>query len=152
MRVTIIAVGKWKKSPEYDLFTTYQKRCGWQITLCEVMEKKPLSGDQLKDKEADLITAQIPTGATVIAMDERGKNLTSPQLAQKIGTWQSNGVSSLAFIIGGADGLSQSLRQRADFLLSLGALTWPHMLVRPLLAEQLYRCEKILTGHPYHKI
>lgn len=152
MKITIIAVGKWKQCPEYDLFTTYTKRCGWDITLCEVMEKKPLPEQHLKDRECDLITAQIPTGATVIALDERGKNLTSPQLAEKISTWQSGGVSSLAFVIGGAFGLSETLRQRADLVLSFGALTYPHMLVRPLIAEQLYRCESIIKGHPYHKI
>lgn len=152
MKITIIAVGRWKSSPEYDLFTTYQKRCGWQIRLCEVFEKKPLSGEYLKEREAELISAQIPVGAMVIALDERGKNMTSPALAKQIGVWQNDGVSSLVFIIGGAGGLWDSLRHRADFLLSFGALTWPHMMVRPMLAEQLYRCEKILSGHPYHKI
>ena len=152
MKITIIAVHKWKKSPEKELFDTYVKRCGWHVSLIEVEEKRPLSGDELKEREADLLLNAVPSGATVVALDERGKNITSPAFAQKIGDWQVDGVSHIAFIIGGADGLSERVRQQCQLLLSFGTLTWPHMLVRPLLAEQIYRAEKILQGHPYHKV
>ena len=152
MKITVIAVGKWKQSPEKDLFDTYTKRCGWHVSLIEVEEKRPLSGGELKEKEADLLLNAVPDGATLVALDERGKNITSPQFAKKISDWQVDGLSHIAFIIGGADGLAERVRQQSQFLLSFGALTWPHMLVRALLAEQIYRCEKIIQGHPYHKV
>ena len=87
----------------------------------------------------------------VIALDERGKNLTSADLARKLGQWRDEGRADVAFLIGGADGHGPGVKERADLVLSLGAMTWPHMLVRALLAEQLFRAQCILEGHPYHR-
>ena len=151
MRLTLLAVGRAKAGPERSLFDHYAGRITSPFTLKEVEERKPLSGALLKSREADLLSAQIPNGAMIIALDERGKNLTSPEFATHIGRWRDDGISNLAFIIGGADGLDETLRRRADLILSLGKLTWPHMLVRGLLAEQIYRAQCILAGHPYHR-
>tara|TARA_B100000965_G_C19350800_1_gene651709 strand:+ start:37 stop:507 length:471 start_codon:yes stop_codon:yes gene_type:complete len=152
MRITIIAVGRRRQGPEQDLFEQYKGRLPWPLDLKLVEEKKPLSGDALKMREAELLTAALPDGATVVAMDERGKSLASPDFADRLGAWRDDGVRDLVFLIGGAVGLAEEMRKRADMVLSLGKQTWPHQLVPALLAEQLYRGHAILTGHPYHRV
>jgi 23S rRNA (pseudouridine1915-N3)-methyltransferase len=97
------------------------------------------------------LLAAIPDKAKIIALDERGTSLTSVQLAKKIETWRDEGFADMAFLIGGADGHDPSIRDKADLILNLGTLTWPHMLVRVLIAEQLWRAHSILSGHPYHR-
>lgn len=154
MRCHLIAVGKGAKAaPEKAIFDTYAGRLTppFSLALREVEEKKRLDGPALKAREADLLLAAVPDGACVVALDERGKSLTSRQVADKIGDWRDHGVRDLAFLIGGADGLHESVRARADLVLNLGTLTWPHMLVRALIAEQVFRVQCILTGHPYHR-
>lgn len=151
MRISIIAVGRAKRGPERDLFEFYSGRAGWPLTLIEVEERRPLSGDERKAREAELITAKIPSGATLVAMDERGDDLSSRKFAKLLGDWQDAGTSDVAFIIGGADGLAESLRGQARQTIRFGRATWPHMLVRPMLAEQIYRARQILDGHPYHR-
>ncbi|MEQ8227388.1 MAG: 23S rRNA (pseudouridine(1915)-N(3))-methyltransferase RlmH [Rhodospirillales bacterium] len=152
MRITIIAVGRRKQGPEQDLFDQYKGRLPWPLDLKLVEEKKPLSGDALKAREADLLLAALPDGATVIALDERGTSDTSPKFAERLSAWRDDGARDLAFLIGGADGLAEEVRTRARFVMSLGKQTWPHQLVPALLAEQLYRAHAILTGHPYHRV
>jgi 23S rRNA (pseudouridine1915-N3)-methyltransferase len=98
-----------------------------------------------------LLADAVPKGATIIVLDQRGKTLSSEDFATRLGRWQDEGVGDLAFIIGGADGLDPAWRQRAALVLSLGAMTWPHVLARVMLAEQLYRAQSILAGHPYHR-
>ena len=95
--------------------------------------------------------AAVPDGAIAVALDAGGQPLDSEALAARIGRWQDSGTRDLAFVIGGANGLAPAVLQRADFTLSLGALTWPHMLVRAMLCEQVYRAGSILSGHPYHR-
>lgn len=151
MRIHLIAVGRAKRGPEKDLFDTYSGRIRWPFQLHEVEEKRPLSGDELKVREAELLLGALPEGAVLVALDERGKPLGSEQLAGKIEGWRDGGAGDLAFMIGGADGLHDSIRKRADLILNFGALTWPHMLVRGMLAEQVYRAQQILAGHPYHR-
>jgi 23S rRNA (pseudouridine1915-N3)-methyltransferase len=102
--------------------------------------------------EAVLLERALPANATIIALDERGKLLKSPEFSTKISTYRDNGVSDLAFIIGGADGIAKSLRDRAAFRLSFGQMVWPHMLARVMLTEQLYRAASILAGSPYHRV
>ena len=97
------------------------------------------------------LLAAVPQGARLVALDERGKNLDSPAFAALMGRWQDDGLGDLAFAIGGPDGLSPAVLERADLTLSLGPMTWPHLLVRVLLVEQLYRAQSILDGHPYHR-
>lgn len=151
MRVHIVAVGRARRGPEKALFDAYAERIRWPFKLHEVEEKRPLSGAELKAREADLLLGAIPDGAVVVALDERGKALGSEELAARVGQWRDDGRGDLVFVIGGADGLDERVRARADLSLCFGKLTWPHMLVRGMLAEQVYRCQQILAGHPYHR-
>ncbi|KIN65513.1 Ribosomal RNA large subunit methyltransferase H [Sulfitobacter noctilucae] len=102
--------------------------------------------------EATLLTKAVPTGALICVMDERGKVETSPAFASRLGDWRDGGRSDVAFVIGGADGIDPALRARADHAVSFGKMVWPHMLVRVMLAEQLYRAASILSGGPYHRV
>lgn len=149
MRLLVVAVGRARAGPERALWEEFSGRLTPAIQLVEVESKRP--GPGLKDREAELLLKAIPEDATLVALDERGKTLTSEAFARQIAGWRDGGTGTLAFVIGGADGLADSVRKRARLLLSLGAMTWPHMLVRGLLAEQLYRADRILAGHPYHR-
>ncbi|AWK87406.1 23S rRNA (pseudouridine(1915)-N(3))-methyltransferase RlmH [Azospirillum thermophilum] len=151
MRLWLAAVGRSRGGPARDLYEEYAGRLGWPLTLREVEVKKRLPPDELKRQEAELLLSAIPAGAVVVALDERGRTITSEDFATRIGGWRDRGAGDIAFLIGGADGHGDAVRTRADFLLALGAMTWPHMLVRGMLAEQLYRAQQILAGHPYHR-
>lgn len=156
MRLHLCAVGRIRADqPERALLEDYQSRfnrTGRPLALgplheVEVEDKKGLG----MGAEADLLARVIPAGALIVAMDERGRSLTSPQFADHIARWRDSGRQDVAFLIGGADGLAPDLRARADASISLGAMVWPHMLVRVMLAEQLYRAATILAGSPYHR-
>lgn len=151
MRLWLAAVGRARGGPARDLYEEYAGRLTWPLTLKEVEVKKRLPPDELKRQEAELLLAAIPAGATVVALDERGKTMDSAAFAQRIGAWRDGGVADLAFLIGGADGHGEAVRRRADLLLAFGPMTWPHMLVRGMLTEQIYRAQQILAGHPYHR-
>lgn len=151
MRLWLAAVGRSRGGPARDLYEEYAGRLSWPLTLREVEVKKRLPPDELKRQEAELLLSAIPAGAVVVALDERGRTITSEDFAARIGGWRDRGAGDIAFLIGGADGHGDAVRTRADFLLALGAMTWPHMLVRGMLAEQLYRAQQILAGHPYHR-
>jgi 23S rRNA (pseudouridine1915-N3)-methyltransferase len=155
MRMTLIAVGRAKPGPVRDLYDHYAERLNHGLlgglSLKEVEERRPLPPDELKRCEAERLLAARPKGAQLIALDERGKTLASADFAALLGRWRDDGVQDLAFAIGGAGGLDDSVRQAAALTLALGPMTWPHLLTRALLAEQLYRAQSILTGHPYHR-
>jgi 23S rRNA (pseudouridine1915-N3)-methyltransferase len=151
MRLHIVAVGKLKAGPHAALARHYADRLAWPLAIREVEEKRPLPAPELREREAALLLAAVPPDAVLIALDERGKTLASAAFAQKLAAWRDSGTVELAFVIGGADGLSESVRQKAQLVLSLGAMTWPHLLVRGMLLEQLYRAQQILAGHPYHR-
>ncbi|OIQ92530.1 ribosomal RNA large subunit methyltransferase H [mine drainage metagenome] len=151
MRLILAAVGKGKAGPERALFEQYQGRLGWPLALKEVEEKRPLPVAERMAREAELLLAQVPAGAVIVALDERGRPQSSPAFAERLRGWRDEGRACIAFLIGGADGHDERVRGRADMLLSFGSMTWPHMLVRGLLAEQLYRAECILANHPYHR-
>jgi len=151
MRYHLIAVGRSRKGPEQMLFNQYVKRLVVPISLTEVEEKKNLNAEQLKTVQGKKLLTAIPTAAIVVALDEKGRSLGSREIAKKIEFWRNDGIPDLAFVIGGADGLHESVRGRADLLLSFGAMTWPHMLVRAMVVEQIYRSQTILSGHPYHR-
>ncbi len=151
MRLSLIAVGRDRDMAVETLVERYRERSPWPLTLQTVDVKKGLKGDALKAAEGDLLLARVPDGAKVVALDERGKDLTSIQLAVRLGGWRDGGSRDIAFLIGGADGFDARIRERADLVLRLGRLTWPHMMVRAMLAEQLYRAQMILNGHPYHR-
>ena len=155
MRMTLIAVGRAKPGPVRDLYEHYAERLGHGplggLRLKEVEERRPLAAVQLKRREAELLRAARPKGARLVALDECGKALTSGDFAALLARWRDDGVQDLAFAIGGADGLDASVREAAALTLGLGPMTWPHLLTRALLAEQLYRAQSILMGHPYHR-
>jgi len=152
MRIKIIAIGKAGRGPEQSLIDEYIRRLPWQAEVRELELKRPPSdAEQRKSREGELLLEAIPSGAAIIALDERGKNISSRDFAEKIDDFQGRAINTLVFIIGGADGLSAEVRNRADMLLSFGKLTWPHMMVRSMLAEQIYRAWSILAGHPYHR-
>jgi len=152
MKITVIAVGRAKSGPEKDLYDNYARRITLPFNLKEVEEKKPLSGAELKRREAELILARVPEGAMLVALDETGKTMTSPAFAKKLGEWRDESIRNVVFVIGGADGLDDSVRKRANLVICFGKMTWPHMLVRGMLAEQIYRGLTILAGHPYHRV
>ena len=150
-RITVLAVGRAKAGPLRETYQHYAGRLTWPLTLKEVEERRRLPAKQLMEREAELLLAALPRQASCIALDSRGAQLSSEAFAKLIATSCENGQSNIAFLIGGAEGLTKPLLARADKVLSLGAMTWPHLLVRTLLAEQLYRAQTILSGHPYHR-
>ena len=155
MKLRIIAVGRARSGPEKTLLETYAKRLTWPLGIDEVEEKRPLRSEALKAREAELLLATVEckkvSHRVVIALDEHGKTMGSCDFARRIGQLKDQGVGEIVFLIGGADGHGQAVLDRADLKLSLGAMTWPHMMVRAMLAEQLYRAQQILAGHPYHR-
>jgi 23S rRNA (pseudouridine1915-N3)-methyltransferase len=151
MRVTIGAVGRDRSGPARLLFDDYCNRCPWPIRLVEIAPRSALPLERRLAAEGEALWGAVPRGATVIALDERGRLLGSAALASRIAGWQRQGRNELAFLIGGADGLAPDVIGRAALVLALGRMTWPHRLVRLLLAEQLYRASTILAGHPYHR-
>jgi 23S rRNA (pseudouridine1915-N3)-methyltransferase len=133
----IIARGKIGRSPEAELVERYMKRISWPTKLTELSEKAPLPPSQ---------------GASItVLLDEKGKALSSMELAGKLEQWRDRGTRDVRFVIGAADGHSDEERSQADLLLSFGPATWPHLLVRAMLAEQLFRATSILANHPYHR-
>ncbi|MDH3242967.1 MAG: 23S rRNA (pseudouridine(1915)-N(3))-methyltransferase RlmH [Alphaproteobacteria bacterium] len=151
MRITLAAVGRAKAGPAHELYEFYAGRLAWPLTLKEVEERRALPPKALKAREAELLLAALPRGARLVALDETGRNLTSSQFAGLIGRWRDEGVQDVAIAVGGAEGLAETVREQADLVLALGAMTWPHLLVRGMIAEQLYRAQTILAGHPYHR-
>ncbi|WP_413207481.1 23S rRNA (pseudouridine(1915)-N(3))-methyltransferase RlmH [Rhodospirillum sp. A1_3_36] len=151
MKLILAAVGRARKGPERALFEHYVGRLKGGLPVLEVEEKRPLPPADRMAREADLLLAQIPSGAYVIALDERGETWTSERLAQDLDQRRLEARPAVVFAIGGADGHGEALKARADKLLSLGKMVWPHMLVRALVAEQLFRAQCISEGHPYHR-
>lgn len=138
MRLHIIARGRIARSPEADLVARYAKRITWPFTLTELAE----SGGTV---------APAPSPSREVLLDERGRQMSSEEFAALLGRWRDDGVREARFFIGAADGHGEAARARADLLLGFGAMTWPHLLARAMLAEQLWRATSILAGHPYHR-
>lgn len=155
MKVTVCAVGRLRAGPEKLLIDDYLLRFDrtgralglGPVSLLEVEDKK--GGGMAA--EAQLLARAVPDGAVLCVLDERGDLIGSPAFATRLGQWRDAG-RDLAFVIGGADGIDPGLRARADAALSFGPMVWPHMLVRVMLAEQLYRAASILAGAPYHRV
>ncbi len=155
MRVHICAVGRLRAGPERELLTDYLTRFD---RTGRVLGLGPAMQIEVEDKknmgmaaESILLERAIPGGALMVAMDERGQMLSSPEFARALAKWRDGGRQDLVFVIGGADGIDPALRAKADAAISFGAMVWPHMLVRVMLAEQLYRAATILGGGPYHR-
>jgi len=143
MKLTVLAIGKLR---------------GAHAELCAAYAKRLTGGFQMREltapsqkAESEALLAALPAKAFVVLMDERGKDLSSRELADKMKVWQEQAIADLVFIIGGADGLTDELRARGQFTLGLGHKTWPHKLARVMLIEQLYRAQQINAGHPYHR-
>lgn len=152
MNISLHAIGRMSAGPEADLLETYRKRLPWSFTVHEYEIKRPHSNTHTRmEQEAEKLLSAIPNGAAIIALDERGKTLPSRTFSDTLHGFQADNIRSIAFIIGGADGLAPAVRDKADMLIAFGAMTWPHMLVRAMLAEQLYRAWSIGAGHPYHR-
>jgi 23S rRNA (pseudouridine1915-N3)-methyltransferase len=151
VRVTVAAIGRDRVGPARELFEAYRKRSLWPLRLVEIAatSRQPLER-RLADEALRLVQA-VPEGALLVALDEHGRQLDSVAFAHRLGDWRDQGRSEIAFLIGGPDGLAASVLERADAVVALGPMTWPHRLVRVLLAEQLYRAQAILAGHPYHR-
>ena len=138
MLLHIVARGKIGRSPEAELVARYEKRIAWPFRLTEL----PEIGGKVPEPISPL---------RIVLLDERGKQLSSEQFAAILGRWRDEGVRETRFMLGAADGHSETERSGADLLLAMGAMTWPHLLARAMLAEQLYRATTILAGHPYHR-
>lgn len=151
MRITVAAVGRFRRGGLRDLYADYAARLSWPVTLQEVVARKAAAGAALRGEEGRLLAAALPGRALLICLDRSGRALSSEDFAARLGDWRDAGVQDVAFAIGGAEGLAPALLERAELRLSLGPMTWPHMLVRVLLMEQLYRAQTILAGHPYHR-
>ena len=155
MKVTICAVGKLRKGPELDLIHEYLDRFGkagrsfglGPAAILEVEDKRNLG----MEAEAVLLDRAVPAGSVLVTLDERGDLVSSPEFAVRLGGWR-DAARDVTFVIGGADGIAPALRAKADWSLSFGKMVWPHMLVRVMLAEQLYRAGQILAGTPYHRV
>ena len=150
MQLFIIAVGKARGSAEHRLAEEWLRRLPDGGSIREV-ESKIRVGAKRKDDEGRRLLKAMPDGAAIAILDPRGKDHSSEDLAALIGAWRDSGYGSAAFAIGGADGHATHVRQKADCTISFGRATWPHMLCRAMLAEQLYRASMILVGHPYHR-
>lgn len=163
MRLAVIAVGRLKDGPERELCERYRERAlalGRMMGLSgpeivEIAESRGRRPEERKREEAEAILAQVASAKTqpglLIALDERGRGLGSEAFASRIATARDAGTAHASFIIGGADGLSEDIRDRADLTLAFGTLTIPHQIVRALVLEQLYRAMTIIAGHPYHR-
>jgi len=152
MKIAVSAIGKIKNgSAEATLINDYIKRIPWQTNIYEYETKKKNKGETLKKEEAILLNSKLPTNGKRIVLDERGKLLSSSELAKIIHNWQNDGISNISFLIGGADGHLEETRDKADLVFSLGKITLPHILARIILIEQIYRIHTINSGHPYHR-
>jgi 23S rRNA (pseudouridine1915-N3)-methyltransferase len=134
----IVARGKIGRGPEAELVDRYMKRIGWPVRITELPDK----GGRMPPREP---------GTIIVALDEKGAQLGSLAFAEKLGQWRDDGARETRFLIGAADGLDDPVRDKADLLFAFGKATWPHLLARAMLAEQLWRATSILAGHPYHR-
>jgi 23S rRNA (pseudouridine1915-N3)-methyltransferase len=159
VRITVLSVGRLKAGPERSLVERYHERAvplartlGFgAIDLPELPESNARHADQRKAEEGAALLARCASGV-IVAFDERGANLSSADFARRLSGWRDAGEAGVNLIVGGPDGLDAAVRERASLVLSFGALTMPHQIVRALVLEQVYRCLTILAGHPYHRV
>lgn len=159
MRLVIAAVGRLKAGPERELLARYLERANASgkalalapVEVVEIPESTAPTAAKRKSDEAKALLAALPAKAKLIVLDERGKSVASEDFATKLARFRDDGAACTALLIGGADGLDETLRKQADLAIAYGAATFPHQVVRILLAEQIYRVTTILAGHPYHR-
>jgi len=152
VKLLIAAIGRAARGPERDLYEHYAARIRWPLALRELEEKRKLPPAQMILRESELLLEAVPAKAMTVALDRRGKVVDSEAFAGQLGRWRDDSVSDVAFLIGGADGHAETLLKRASLVVSFGAMTWPHLLARAMLAEQIYRAQQLLAGHPYHRV
>jgi 23S rRNA (pseudouridine1915-N3)-methyltransferase len=138
MLLHIVARGRIGRSPEAELVDRYLARISWPTKVTELPDRGGKA-------------PPLPPGSRTIVLDEKGKSLGSAAFAEQLGRWRDDGVREIRFLIGAADGFDDAARAEADLLINFGAMTWPHMMARAMLAEQLWRAASILAGHPYHR-
>ena len=159
LKLFIGAIGRMKKGPENALFRDYFDRCNkagrkvglGPVHVAEIAEAKNPHKPERKRLEAQGLLSMPIQNSRIIVLDEQGRNLTSVALSDQLKDWRDDGVPQASFLIGGPDGLDPSIIRDADLVLSFGTMTWPHMIARILLMEQLYRSISLLSGHPYHR-
>ena len=159
MRILVAAIGKLKKGPETELCERYRKRTAQtgrslglrDIEILEIKESRAADARRRVTEESIALANVIPPGAAAVLLDSRGENLDSAAFAKLLARWRDESRPGTAFIIGGPDGVAETLSKKADVKLAFGAATWPHQMVRIMLLEQLYRAATIATGHPYHR-
>ena len=151
MRLTVAAIGRAKSCPLALLWRNYERRLIWDLTLKEIDLRGKAEGPMRQRRESEHLLSAVPRGARLVVLDERGEDLASAALAERLTNWRDQGITDLAFIIGGADGLDPTARAAADLVLAFGRQTWPHMMARAMLIEQIYRAQQIILRHPYHR-
>lgn len=159
MRLLLLGVGRLKPGPERELAQRYLDRADAAaraarltgVETRELMESRARRPEDRKAEEGRALLALLPAGGTLLALDERGRALSSEAFAQEIGRARDSGAPAFALALGGPDGLDPAVREQARLVVAFGAMTWPHQLARVLAAEQLYRAVTILSGHPYHR-
>jgi 23S rRNA (pseudouridine1915-N3)-methyltransferase len=147
----LLAIGKLRPGPHQALMAHYAKRLVPPPAVVELEVRQPLPSAALKAREAELILAALPARSRLVALDPRGEMWSSRAFADRLARWRDADAAELVFAIGGAEGLDAAVLDRAAATMSLGPMTWPHLLVRGMLLEQLYRAQQILAGHPYHR-
>lgn len=153
MRVTILSIGKFENSPHKAVFENYLKRLKWKVELKEIDLKNStnMGADEKKKGEAELILKTLKPSSRLIACDENGKQFKSRDFAKLLSEYALRGDSDITFVIGGSDGLGEEILKKAVLKISFGLATLPHLMVRSVLVEQLYRAQTIIEGHPYHR-
>jgi 23S rRNA (pseudouridine1915-N3)-methyltransferase len=151
VKLLIACIGRAGRGPERDLYEHYANRIRWPLALRELEERRKLPPAQLILREGELLLGTVPAKAVLVALDRRGKVMDSAGFADRLARWRDDSVSDVAFLIGGADGHGGPLLKKAALVLSFGPMTWPHLLARAMLAEQIYRAQQLLAGHPYHR-
>ena len=159
MRLVIAAIGRLKVGPERDLAGRYRERAAGagravgvrSVEVLEFDESRARRTQDRLEEEAAAIGRGLPEIAAIVALDSRGEALSSKEFAARLEGWRDQAIPATVFVIGGADGLAESVRRRARLCLAFGPATWPHQLVRIMLLEQIYRAVTILSGHPYHR-
>jgi 23S rRNA (pseudouridine1915-N3)-methyltransferase len=159
MRVQVLAVGRLKRGPERELAERYRERAARagraiglrDVEIVEIRESRAAETEKRVLEESIALANMLPDICATVLLDERGENLSSAALAECLRRWRDGGRPAAVFIVGGPDGLSPALREKAELRLAFGLATWPHQLVRIMLLEQIYRAVTILSGHPYHR-
>ncbi len=153
MKISILSIGKFENSPHKVVFENYLKRLKWKVDLKELELKNAhnFSVEKIKEEEGALILKALKPSSKLIVLDEKGKEFSSRNFSKLISDFGVSGDSDLTFVIGGSDGLCAAVLQKASLKISLGLMTFPHLMVRSILIEQLYRAQTIIDGHPYHR-